>query len=76
MYAVSSEAARYTTAMWQSHIGRMVALSWESDAQRRGFRDGFNGEEKPHHHAVRGSFDMGRQTSVLLGYAPISEPST
>lgn len=66
------EADRYTADMWKSHVGRLAGLASSTDAQRRGFRDGFNGEAKPHHHSVKGWFDRGRHTAILLGY--IKEP--
>lgn len=66
------EADKYTPAMWKQALGRLVGLATATDAQRRGFRDGFNGEASPHHHSVRDWFARGRHTAILLGY--IKEP--
>ena len=65
-----SEADKYTPEMWKQHVRLMVGLATATEPQRRGFRDGFNGEARPHHHLVRSWFDRGRHTAVLLGYLP------
>lgn len=64
----SVEADKYDTAMWQRFLSEMVNTTLSTDAQRQGFRDGFNGEPRPHHYAVRGAFDRGRHAAILLGY--------
>lgn len=66
-----TEAEKYTTEMWQTHLGRVVGYISASETQRNAFIDGFN--EKPVtgvHHTARGAWERGRHSAVLLGYIP------
>ena len=72
--APSPEAERYSTAMWQHHVGYICTLMLASEPQRRAFVAGFNEEPKSAvHHSAHGAWERGRHSAILLGYISDSD---
>lgn len=64
-----SEAVKYTTEMWQRHLGQVVSTVGQSDSKRRAFVAGFKGRPRSAvHHTARDAWALGRHSAVLLGY--------